>query len=761
MHEITRHEIRLPPQFKLHTVMLAITALMSILSHNAIADQAINLGTVTGNANAQSDTSTPQMFGTPTNVNVEQVSPQQNRNVQLFNPDASQAETEITAGELGALTPSSSFTQALAYLPNVVVQTNGDSMTGDNVYINGLNKSLINFTLDGIPLNDNNSYTFYTNEFIPVELVSGIQYYPSALSAAIPGLAAFGGSVQTYTKNPGPDLYAEPLIGAGSFGKYDYGVLFNTGILGANTGAPTSAYIYADTTHNDGYFQDTQANQKRVTFKSLTQLGQGILTLFYSRNDENFNYDKGCTVSQIDQSGNSCNLLSSQPTTPGGQPNPYYAPYNYNNYVDSIGYLKFEMPLGGGVQLSNQLYVYDGKGYGAGDYSSSTKLLQPNGTYGSVPVPAGGLLLNQAYNITHRWGDTLKTLIPIGPTSTEVGLWYDHNDTTHSNLFFNSTNNAYMGVQYLEPVVTDTSEPYVNVTYKIMPALSLTAGVKYLYVSRQFSNQVALVAGNPYQFNSNFKGTLPSIGLNYKISPLWDVYANYTQNINPPASNQYYIGSYNPTLNPEQAGTYDIGSTWKVGSWSGSIDAFRLNFSNYILSTNITSGTSTINELSNAGSATNEGIAWQNNWILDPNWSAFANLGLLHANFNNLNQPFPYAPKNTESAGLIFTNNALRAQLDAERVASSYYSIGSYNSTGTSNTLLPLPANTTVNFSVQYMLKYAAMNSNIGFKDATISLFVNNLLNTSYVTAYSGNASNPYNYLNLPRNYYVTLNARF
>ena len=760
MRKIIYHKNKPSSHCKANTGTLAIVSLVFVFSHNALADEPINLGTVTGSASAQSNTM-PEMFGTPTDVNVEQTSEQQNRNIQLFNPDASQAETEITAGAMAALTPSSSFTQALASLPNLVIQTNGDSMTGDNIYINGLNKSLINFTLDGIPLNDNNSYSFYTNEFIPVDLVAGIQYYPSALSAAIPGLAAFGGSVQTYTKNPGPDMYVEPLVGAGSFGKYDYGALFNTGILGANTGAPTAAYIYADKAYSDGYFQDTQADQKRVVLKSLTQLGKGTLTLFYSRNDENFNYYDGCTAAQIAQSGNSCNLLSNQPTTASGQPNTYYAPYNYNDYVDSIGYLKFDTPLGGGVQLSNQLYLYDGKGFGAGDYSSSTKLLQPNGTYGSVPVPTGGLLLNQAYNTTQRWGDTLKTLVPMGATVTEVGLWYDHNDTTHSNQFFNSTNNAYVGVQYLEPVTTDTTEPYVNFTYKFNPALVVTAGIKYLYVTREFSNQVAQAANYPYQFNSTFKGTLPSIGLNYKISPLWDVYANYTQNINPPASNQYYVGSYNPTLNPEQAGTYDVGSTWKFGSWSSSIDAFRLNFSNYILSTSITSGTSTINELSNAGSATNEGIAWQNNWMLDRNWSAYANFGLLHANFDSLNQPFPYAPKNTESIGMIFSNDALRAQLDANRVASSYDSIGSYNSTGTGNTLLTLPANTTVNFSLRYLLHYALMDSSIGFKDASINLYVNNLLNTSYITSYSGNANNPYDYLNLPRNYYVALNARF
>ncbi len=759
MHKTIRNRIRFHSGFQPNRLAFTVSALIITLSQSAQADQPINLGIVTGNA--QSASSTPQMFGTPTDVNVEQTPMQQNRNIQLFNPNATQAETEITTGEMSSLTPSSSFTQGLANLPNVVIQTNGDSMTGDNVYINGLNKSLINFTLDGIPLNDNNSYTFYTNEFIPVELVSGIQYYPSALSAAIPGLAAFGGSVQTYTKTPGPDLYAEPLIGAGSFGKYDYGALFNSGVLGGNTGAPTSFYLYADKIHSDGYFQDTQADQKRVTFKSLTQLGSGVLTAFYARNDETFNYYRGCTASQIAQSGNSCNLLSNQPTTPSGQPNTNYAPYNYNNYTDSLGYLKYDTPLGGGVDLSNQLYIYDGKGYGAGDYNYSQSLLQPNGTYGKVAVPAGGLLLNQAYNTTHRWGDTFKILVPAGPTSTEAGLWYDHDDTLHSNQFFNSTNNAYVGVQYLEPVITDTSEPYVNVTYKVTPAFSVTAGVKYLYVARNYSNQVAQVAGQPYQFNSNFHGTLPSVGINYKLSPQWNVYANYTENINPPATNQYYIGVYNPTLNPEQAGTYDIGSTWKIGTWNSSLDAFRLNFSNYILSSNVTVGTSTISELSNAGSATNEGIAWQNNWSIDSNWSTFANLGLLNARLDSLNQPFPYAPKNTESVGLIFANETLRAQLDAEHVASSFFSIGNYNSTGSGNTLLSLPSNTTVNFSVRYNLNYAKMDSNIGFKDASIGLFVNNLLNTSYVTAYSGNASNPYDYLNLPRNYYVTLSARF
>lgn len=736
-----------------HTPLcLALTGLMMALTQPAVADDAINLGTVTGSASAPA---TPQMFATPTPVNVEQTPAEQTRNIQLFNPDASQAQVNITAGALDALPPTASYTQALATLPNVVVQTGSDSMTGDNVYINGLPKTLINFTVDDMPLNDSDSYGFYTNEFVPPDLLSGIQYYSSAASAAIPGQAAFAGSVQAYTRDPGPDMFVEPLLGAGSFGKHNVGMLFNSGLMGSNTGAPTALWLYQNNVHMDGYFQNTPATQYQTLAKSVTQIGPATLTLFYSRNDETFSYYDGCTAAGLALYGNSCNLLGSNPYLTSGAPNTQYTGYNYNQYVDSTMYAKLDIPLAPGARITNQIYRYDGNGFGASATTYTQHLLQPVGGYGSVSPSANNVLLDHAYNTTQRWGDTLKLLLSDRTNTLEAGVWYNHNDSTHDNRYYNDATIGYVGSNYTEYVTTDTTEPYVNYTHHFSPALDVVVGAKYLYMTRSFDNVVAQAAGQPYSFDTNFNILLPSAGINYKLSHDWSVYANYTRNANPPAYNQFYTSTFNPNLAPEEADTWEAGTRWKINNWSSTLDAFRLNFSNYILSSTISNGGSgTLTELANAGSAVNQGISWQNNWLIDDHWSMYANLGWLHAHFDTLNQPFPYAPDYTASVGAIYQDQSWTGRIGAIRVDNAYYSVGGYPN----NTLLTLPANTTVNASLSYRLRHAPMGDSFGFKDATLSLLVNNLTNTSYVTAYYNSTTMQ---MNQPRNYYVTLDARF
>jgi len=740
--------------FKKNVISLAVTSLLLGDMSTAMADNTIELGTVSSSASIVTPV---QPFATPVPVNIENTPNNQIQNIQTFNPDATQGETTLTAGRMATLPPGVSFTQALAALPNVVVQTNGDSMTGDNVYVNGLPKSLINFTVDDVPLNDNDNYAFYSNEFIPTNLVGSIQYYPSAASAAIPGLAAFAGSVQTYSKDPGADFFIQPFVGTGSFGKHNDGMMINTGVLGANSGAPTTVYWMHNYIAMDGYFNNTPAHQTTDNIKSITAFGRTTLTLYYARNDETFNYYDGCNASNIASQGDQCNLLGNNMYNSNGKVNTYYAGWNFNHYLDSMAYGKLVIPLANGAQISDQPYFYHGDGFGEGATTYTQHLLTPSGTYASVTAPANGALINPSYNVTRRYGNIFKLLIPLGDVTTEAGLWYNHNWTLHDSRYINSTTGLYVGSSYQEQVTTDITEPYINLTWKPTSQLTFVAGGKNLSENRVFFDSVAQAAGNTSQYNSSYSGFLPSLGVNYKLTPNAALYANYTKNVNPPAYNQFYTGTYNPNLGAEEADTYDIGATAKMGIWSTSIDAFELKFNNYILSSTINNGTSLISELANAGAATNKGISWQNNFVFTPNWSMYANIGWLDAYFNSLNQNFPYAPNNTETLGVIYHTDAFNASLSGQHVGSSYYSIGSYPS----NTLLQLPSYTLVNASASYTFKYANMNSQLGFKDATLGVSVANLLNTTYVTAYSGSASNPNEYLNMPRSFYVSLNARF
>ncbi|MDD3760035.1 MAG: TonB-dependent receptor [Acidithiobacillus sp.] len=723
------------------SVVAVIGALVQI---NAHADTQ-SLGTVTETASSESG-----FFGAAPNLNVGQTPKSDVQRVQKFDKTATQQETTITKGQFEMISPTDSYTQVLNTLPNAMVVSSGDSMDGDDVYINGFGKSLINFTLDGIPLNDNDSYSYYTNEFIPSVLVAGARYYPGAESAALPGLAAFGGAFATYSLKPSPFPIVRPIVGAGSFGKYNYGGLINTGLFAKNI-APTSAWIYVNQTERDGYFQNNGAIQTQFLFKSLTHIGPGNLTLFFTQNNQRFNYYNGATAAQIAEFGRDYNSYTSNLLNPNGTVNYLYSGFNYNNYLNWLGYAKYEGHLGR-VRFSDQLYYYYGNGFGASATTYSQTVLTPTGAIATVRPSSGEVLLRNSVNNTHRWGNIAKLLVPLGPVDSELGFWFNHNNTLHDSRYL-SMSNVYLGSSYYEPVVTNTYEPFLVLNYKPIDALKLTVGFKYLYVSRSFVDDVALARGRPGKFDVNFSSVLPSVGANLRILPNWHAYVNYSENSNPPGYNQFYTGTYNANLQPQRAKTYSVGTNWEIVPWSSQLQAFRVDFSNYILSTTILLGSFNQTVLANAGKAINQGISWQNNVVLNDIFSAYANVGILDARLSSAGQPFPYAPHHTEAVGFIARYHGFRGTISFHEMGNSYYSLG--------GKFLPLGSRFYSNMSLRYTFHNAPLSDTLGFKKVTAALNLNNLFDRSYIVSYSGSSSNPYQKLNLPFNVYATVDATF
>jgi len=710
----------------------------------ALADTQ-SLGTVTGTAE------TGGFFGSSPNVNTGETPSSDIQQIQKFKQDTTNAETTITRGQYELLNPMDSYTQSLQNLPNAFVVSSGDSMDGDDVYINGFSKSLINFTLDGVPLNDNDSYTYYTNEFIPSVLIAGTKYYPGAQSAAIPGLASFGGSVDTYSLKPSPYYFARPIVGGGSFGKYNYGGLINTGLLFKNS-IPTSAWLYVNTNQRDGYFQNNGAIQNQFLFKSVSQIGPGALTLFFSQNNQRFNYYNGATAAQIAQFGNDYNSYTSDPFLPNGKPNTNYTGYNYNRYLNWLAYGKYEGQLGR-VKFSEQFYYYYGNGYGASATTSAQTLLTPAGTVQRISPATNQVLLRNSINNTHRWGNIAKLLFPLGPVDTEMGFWFNHNNTIHDSQYLNQAN-VYLGSSYNEPVVTDTYEPYIVFNYRPIAPLKITAGVKYLYAQRDFQDLVAIAQNKPGVFNANFHAVLPSVGVNYRILQGLNVFANFTQNANPPGYNQFYTGFYNPSLQPQKAYSYDVGTVWNLGPWKGELDFFRVDFRNYILSTTIQVGSANQTVLANAGKAINQGISWNNNYVFNDKLSAYLNVGFLDARLKSLGQPLPYAPHNTESLGLIYKDGGFRGSIGFNQIGNAYYNLG--------GRFLPLGSRFYSNASLRYTWNNMPLSAGgFGLKKVSLGVTVNNLFDRTWIQSYTGSASNPNLKLNLPANVYATLDASF
>ncbi|HCA27194.1 MAG TPA: hypothetical protein DEP05_06065 [Betaproteobacteria bacterium] len=477
-------------------------------------------------------------------------------------------------------------------------------------------------------------------------------------------------------------------------------------------------------TRSDGVFTHTPARKFTAVFKSLTQLGSGALTLFYSGNNQRFNYYGGATQAERVQYGDNYSGYNENPGS-----SRYYG-YNYNDYKNSISYIKYGFALGD-AQISNQYYYYSGDGFGAG-----------------AGVSKSNLYLKKSWNITNRWGDIVKADIPLKHARVEIGLWYQRDRGHHyQDRYTPSTASYYFA--YDELVHTRTATPYVQVKINASHRLIVTPGMKYLFVRRRFDNHL-----DHSSHTVAFREWLPSLGVNYALSPVWRLYANYTRNANPPAYNQFYSGQFNPDLKLQIANTIEMGGYWKAKRWSGRVTLFHTAFRNYILTTLVQEGSQPISQLSNAGNAVHEGASVSNNYQFLPWLSGFFNVGFLHARLTSANQPVPYAAHHTESLGINIHRGKLRASFAVRETGKRYVNLG--------GVFAPIGSAVSADASVSYRLSGAPRPSpGYGLKDASLKLTISNAFDRRNTLSLSGAASDPRYTLQAPRTVYASIEAHF
>ncbi len=657
---------------------------------------------------------------------------------QSVNVSATQSEETATRTQVKATQPTSDFLHVIQNMPNVYVFGNGaNGMTGSQIYLNGFSEKRLNFTLDGIPLNDSDSYSFYSNEWAPNNGISHVSVHPGAGSASTVGLSAFGGSVGIGTDEPGPYFYIQPTIGGGQYDTYERDLKINSGLF-ATGSIPTSLYALTNYSYSDGYFYNTYTSKSQQMFKSKSLVGPGALTLFFSKNNQFQNYYGGCTAGDIAALGNRCNRYNNDPSSTD------YSGYNYNYYKNWITYVGYKAPLPGSGEISNKYYYYYGNGYGAGAYH-----------------PYGGSLQTQkGWNRTHRYGDVLRSKIPLGSALLlKPGVWFQFNGTVHYEARYNATTQAELYRVYDETVRTRTLEPYFSVEWMPTRSLKVTPGVKYLDVQRKYTDNSA----NASQ-NVTFTGLLPSLGVNYALTPHWHLYGNYTRNMRPPGYNQFYTGQFNQDLVPEKTNSYQLGTYFNTGAWSGRVTAFDTQYQNYILEVRQQMGSQTVNYLFNAGSATYRGASATLTYKITPALSMFANAGVLHTNIEYYDEPQPYAANQTQALGFNWDEGPWSASLSAKHVGTRYVIIRDIYSHDVS--YYKLPSRVTADVSVSYKVALApSSKGGAAAKDIEIGLHVSNLFDQQVPTdAAEGphySVSNPYLYLSYPVTTYLTITGRF
>jgi iron complex outermembrane receptor protein len=504
---------------------------------------------------------------------------------------------------------------------------------------------------------------------------------------------------------------------------------------------------------SDGYLTNSGLKRENLMFKYERPLTDNtVLTFVAMENKLHQNVSLGATLQTMQTNGKNFGL-NMDPTSQA------YSGYNYDDITADFEYVDLKT-LQGDWLLDNKLYTY--AYYHNGFNGTDPGLGTPNGTqYGTAGANVPGQMMTMNYRSI---GDLFRATETMGKDKLNFGLWVDHqtNNRWQKEVDFTLGGAIQTGSGAVNGIDRDMSDtltsiqPYLQYEWKAADALMVTPGVKYVSFTRTID---ALVnqgsTGAPLSSSQTWTKALPSLTARYEIETNWSAYANYAQGLLAPNINAFYPAKHTvatdpSTLQAAQTANYQLGTTWTSKSLTLSGDVYEVDFTNQ----SIGSPCGIITCYTNSGGVKYNGIEGEGTYVIGSGVSLYGNYAINNYTLSDSTaSPLQNVPKNTATAGVIYSQGPAYASLIAKEVGSRYSGVD------TNGNPIAFGAYTITNFASSY-----TFNKSEGLgKSTKVGFQINNLFNyndiyASFANDGSANA-NPMYYVVPTRSYMVSLSV--
>jgi iron complex outermembrane recepter protein len=311
-----------------------------------------------------------------------------------------------------------------------------------------------------------------------------------------------------------------------------------------------------------------------------------------------------------------------------------------------------------------------------------------------------------------------------------TGLWYEFASTNRYLYPTNPYTRTFASLpSYREYFTTNSYQPFAEYSYRAIPRLTLTGGLKYAYYNQnytQYADNGKTIGtppnGAPAVYNdAGYSSFLPDASANYRIQQNWSVYAQFAQGSVIPPSSVFDVksGKVETLPSPARTTAYQAGTVLKSKRVMFDADVYRIKFQNAYTSYTPPNG-SPIYYL-NPDSIT-LGTEMELNVSLTSGLSLYSNGTVGQAQYTGTNVPsglwVANTPAYTEGLGLTYQQRNFDLGIFQKEIGPMWQDNKSYH-----NQVAINPFDT-----VHLFLNYTIRN-NTRFDQTKIGLSFNNLFN--------------------------------
>jgi len=602
--------------------------------------------------------------------------------------EATSARSEVSPEFIqNFASPIADYTELLNYTPGTFsVNPNGVGLGDSKTFFRGFKDGQYTMQADGIPFNDTNDPTHHSWAFFPSQFIAGIDFDRSPGSASTIGPTNFGGTINLLSRSVAysPDIRATGMIG--SFNTRMLALDADSGQFGGS-GKKSSLTMNLHQMLSDGYqtynYQKRLAGfikyQYRLNSKTTFTAFAGLVDLW-----TNTPNTKGPTRAQVAQFGDNY-LLSGDPS----QAN-YYG-YNFYHVQTDFEYIGVHSDLGHGWVLDNKVYTY--RYWNKQNYNSATSISKTSAT--------------DKLNGYRKVGDTFAISHESTRGILRTGLWYEWAYTDRYQIPSDPRTWVDAALpNFHEHFITNSLQPYVEYEYRVTPALTLDAGIKYAHYTmdlKQFADNgktVGSLGGAPYVTHSaNYGAWNPAASAHYRLTSNWSVYGQFAMgSVIPPSSVFDSAGAQVAVLpHPTSVKTYQGGTVVKFNRWTLDFDGYYSHFQNpYSSYIDATTGESYFYQTPPTNT---KGVEAETNFLIGYGLSLYLNGTYGVARYQNTHLWVANTPETTATAGLQYRYKGWDVGFFDKRVGHMW------NDNGTINQAVSIDPFNVANLFINYTVR--------------------------------------------------------